>query len=130
MELFSKSAKDGADVVLDRKVALSQLDGDADTLAMLLDLFRADAPNTLEAIRKAVKESSASGLRSAAHKFKGSLSALGAGLAMKAALQLETIGRAGDMTGAQSALTVLEHEIGRLGPELDDFSKELRSSSH
>jgi len=124
----SKHSKD--DVVLDRKVALGQLDGDVDTLAMLLDLFRADAPNTLEAIRKAVRENSANGLRSAAHKFKGSLSALGAGYAMKAALTLETIGRTGAMAEAQAALAILEQEVVRLEPELADFSKELRSSQH
>jgi len=128
MELSSRAPKD--DVVLDRKVALSQLDGDADTLAMLLDLFCADAPNTLEAIRNAVKENNAASLRSAAHKFKGSLSALGAELAMKAAMQLETIGRTGNMGEAQGSLVVLEREIERLEPELADFGKELRASRH
>ncbi len=119
--------KDNSGVVLDRESALEQLDGDAETLAMLLDLFRTDAPGVLETIRSALKESNAGAVRSTAHKIKGSLSVLGAPAAMHAALKLEAIGRSGNMQEAPAAFAVLEQELHRLYPELMQFGRDLRN---
>jgi len=117
-----------SDVVLDREIALDQLDGDTETLAMLLDLFSTDAPTTMDMIRSAVGANNPAALRSTAHKIKGSLSVLGAPAAMQVALKLETMGRTGNMQDAPATFAALERELARLYPELTQFASELRQS--
>ena len=46
------------------------------------------------------------------------LGTIGAYAAADAALRLEQIGRGADLAGVDEALAALEHEVGRLEPEL------------
>ena len=98
----------------DQESALSRVQGDAELLTELIDLFLDESPGLLSRIRSAVTAQDSVGLESAAHQMKGAVGNFSANGAFDTALQLEGIGRGGDLTGAQDALHSMEHEIGRL----------------
>ena len=56
-----------------------------------------------------------------AHSLKGAVGIFGAFAATDAALRLEAMAHAGDLTGAPEAYTALEKEISRLKPALADL---------
>ena len=76
-------------------------------------------------MREAIQESNPEGLQKAAHTLKGSVSNFGATLAVQAALDLETMGKAGDIGGAAGALIILEKEIDRVRKKLISFKEEI-----
>jgi signal transduction histidine kinase/CheY-like chemotaxis protein len=99
---------------LDVAAALAYVDGDRELLAELLTVFSEDAPGHLEALRCALDQAIPGDLMKAAHTFKGSLRALGAGNAAALAEDLERIGRAGGLDGAADLLPRLEQEVTRV----------------
>jgi HPt (histidine-containing phosphotransfer) domain-containing protein len=105
--------------VSDREAALAAVDGDLGLLAELAELFLSDAPGLLDEMRRSVREGDAQGLRCSAHAFKGAASNFRAQATVKAALQLECMGRDGDLGGAERALEQLVYELDRLRPQLE-----------
>ena len=60
-------------------------------------------------------------VRRLAHSIKGSASCFSAPSAVSAAVRLEFMGRDDDLTGADEAYSVLEHELKRLQQALTKF---------
>ena len=110
---------------LDKSQILDQVGGDKDLLKEVVALFLDDCPKLIEQMREAIQESNPEGLQMAAHTLKGSVSNFGATLAVQAALDLETMGKAGDIGGAAGALIILEKEIDRVRKELISFKEEI-----
>lgn len=90
---------------------LDRLDDDRALLGELVELFRADSPNHLRAAQKAIDLQNFMELERAGHTLKGALGNLSANEASTLALALETMGRAHDLTQAQSTLAQLTEEI-------------------
>jgi len=107
-----------ADELLDR------LDGDRVFLAELTDLFRADYPRQIAAIRAAIQQNDALGVKQASHSLKGALSNLAASPAREIAANLERLGASGDLAPAQIVLGDLEKEITRTVESLDALCQE------
>jgi CheY-like chemotaxis protein len=100
--------------VVDFPRLLERVGGDRKALGQLVRIFRADSPKQLARIRKALRESDAAALRSAAHAVKGAVSNFAAPAATEAALRLQRMGDTGHLAGAEGALDRLEREIGRV----------------
>jgi HPt (histidine-containing phosphotransfer) domain-containing protein len=95
-------------------VALSYVGGDRALLDELLDIFAEDAPVRMDAIRRAIAGGDAQVLMREAHTLKGALKVLGAAAAAGLALDLETLARHGDLSGAREVGAALDRSMGRL----------------
>ena len=104
--------------ILNLAAALERVGGDSELLEEVAKLFLDSAPDLLGQIREAVGSRDPQALQHAAHTLKGSVGNFGAEAAFEAALRLEKMGRAGDLTGIEEAYAALESEMQRLEPAL------------
>jgi signal transduction histidine kinase/CheY-like chemotaxis protein/HPt (histidine-containing phosphotransfer) domain-containing protein len=103
---------------LDPAEALEQTGGSMEVLRALVALFSEECPKLMGEIRASIARSDAAALRRAAHTLKGSAGIFAARAAAGAAGELESVARAGDLTGVEQALATLDIEIARLMPAL------------
>jgi CheY-like chemotaxis protein len=99
---------------LDPMDLLSRVDGDRGLLSELVRAFLTTAPQQLAAIDAALERGEGMALSRAAHTLKGSVGTLAAMRALKAADRVESLGMAGDLSGAGAARRELGVEIERL----------------
>ena len=111
---------------MDRKELLDKVYGDTDLLVEIIDTFLDMAPDSLDSIRRAIESNDASKVCESAHFLQGSVGNFEQGLAFQAALELETIGRSGDLSRAYEAFETLKIELENLNYSLKIFSSELR----
>jgi two-component system sensor histidine kinase/response regulator len=104
---------------LDRELALSRVGGDAELLKEIAALFMEDYPSVLAEIRVAAARGDAKGVERAAHGLRGSVANFGAQTAVDAALQIERMGRDGDLSRVREAIDTLALALGALHPELE-----------
>jgi len=110
--------------------ALAQADGDAHLLADLAALFIRDYHRLFGQIREAISAEDPSVVQRAAHTLKGSLGIFAATAAVQIALQLEQMGREGDLANADCACTRLEEEIERILPHLKKLEQAPTGTEH
>jgi HPt (histidine-containing phosphotransfer) domain-containing protein len=96
-------------------------------LRELAKIFLEDCPIRLSAIQAGVERRDAAALREAAHALRGSVANFGAAQAVEAALKLELMGKAGDLTGAPAAFADLQHAMAAL---VGDLGTITRQSAH
>jgi HPt (histidine-containing phosphotransfer) domain-containing protein len=107
--------------VLDRKVALSRVDGDVELLKEIAVLFLENYEMWLSELREAAARGDARVVENTAHGLKGSVANFGAQAAVEAALRLETLGRGRDLTDVSQSLAALESALAALRPELESL---------
>ncbi len=98
--------------------ALARVEGDRQLLADMAELFLEDGPKLLSEVRAAVAQHDSKALERTAHALKSSVGNFSAHPSYDAALNLEKIGRGGDMTAAEEACRLLEQELARLWPAI------------
>jgi two-component system, sensor histidine kinase and response regulator len=108
----------------DPKDVLARVGGDRALLAELVELFRGQWPDMVADLRKAAGDGDAPALARHAHTLRGAVASLGARTSADIALALETMARAGSTDGADTRLTELEYELGRLEHGLADLSRD------
>ena len=108
----------------DLEAALKRVEGDEALLQEIADLFLESCPGLLAEIREAVTGGENHELARAAHTLKGMVGNFGAEGAVEVALRLETMGREGDMAGAEGAYTELEVEVEHLKKALTRLNAE------
>jgi two-component system sensor histidine kinase/response regulator len=113
----------------DLKSALVRVEGDKALLADLAKLFCEESPRMLAAVRTAVASKDADALERAAHSLKGSVATFAAANAFEAALKLERLGRAKELTGAEKVCAVLSAEVERLRADLEDWVEQQKQPS-
>jgi PAS domain S-box-containing protein len=96
---------------IDIASALARVEGDVELLQEMVALFLEELPDLLTNLREAVTAGDAKAIERAAHKLKGSVGNFAAQPAFEAALRLEKIGRAGDLTEAEPAYQALLQDI-------------------
>jgi PAS domain S-box-containing protein len=111
-------AGEPAEGPLDLATARKRVCGDDRLLGELAALFCREAPGWMGEIRSAVAAGDAPRLRRVAHTLRGSASTFGARAACEAAQRLETMGRGGDLAGAEEACAVLAAALEQLQPAL------------
>ncbi len=104
--------------ILNLAAALERVGGDQELLEEVAQLFLDTSPDLFTAIGHAVEARDARALERAAHTLKGSVGNFGADATFQAALQLEKMGRSGNLTGVDEAYHALETEMNRLRPAL------------
>ena len=87
---------------------LSRVDGDEEIFGELCDIFLDDAPKRLAAIRAALEARDATGVRAAAHAFKGAAGVFDATGIVDAARRLEQMGDQGRLEGTDAVFHELE----------------------
>jgi HPt (histidine-containing phosphotransfer) domain-containing protein len=84
-------------------------------------MLTSDGPTLLEQIGAAVGAGDAPAVGRLAHSLKGMISNFCAPAIQVCALELEKMGKAGDLAGAAPALRHLRERVGALTGELQDF---------
>lgn len=87
---------------------LSRVDGDEEIFGELCDIFLDDAPKRLAAIRAALEARDATGVKAAAHAFKGAAGVFDASGIVDAARRLEQMGDQGRLEGSDAVFRELE----------------------
>jgi HPt (histidine-containing phosphotransfer) domain-containing protein len=119
---------DKACELLDRTAILDRVGGDLDFLEEIAALFAEDCPKLLTDIRSAIAAGNPTALEHAAHTLKGSVANFGAEPARQAALELEMLGRKGDLRPAPEACVVLEREMERFTSALLTLARQLKAA--
>jgi CheY-like chemotaxis protein len=99
--------------VLDWGEALERVDGDREILRSLGRLFLDECPGWMGELNEAVRHRDAPRIKRLAHNLKGSLGAVGARSAFDVALEMEAMGRTGDLTGVEDTYTALQETVRR-----------------
>ena len=110
---------------LDRASLLDRVEGDQELLAEMIQLFLADAPKLLDAMRKALQRGDMILLERSAHSMKGAAGNMSALITVNAAMQLEQSSKKGDAESSKSNLAALEIAVERLLPLLADLCQEV-----
>ncbi len=103
---------------LDQDVIDSLRELDGETFGELVDLFLEDTPPRLRALEEALAGDDADALEQAAHALKSSCGNLGAVVMSDMLRTLESMGRAGDLSGAARVLERTNREFRRVMDEL------------
>jgi signal transduction histidine kinase/DNA-binding response OmpR family regulator/HPt (histidine-containing phosphotransfer) domain-containing protein len=120
------------DVALDPKALanLRETVGEDDGfMAELLDTFLQDAPRLLDAMRQAVEAGDAQGLCIAAHSLKSNSADFGAMTLSGLCRELESLGKAGTLEGADSRVTQAETEYARVQITLGALRRSLEGET-
>ena len=104
--------------VFDRASLLDRVDGDADLLGVIIDIFLEDAPNALRAIETARAAGDAPALRLAAHALKGAAANISAEALRAAAHELESLAAEGCLMETDAALARVRSAVAALAPAL------------
>src|SRR5262249_37900930 len=80
-----------------------RVEDDAEWLAEIVEMFLKGSPRLLADVRAAVAAGDGATLKRAAHTLKGTASNFGAAAVVAAALELEMMGKRGDLAGAGPA---------------------------
>jgi HPt (histidine-containing phosphotransfer) domain-containing protein len=80
-------------------------------------------------IRRAIAEDDAQRLQRAAHTLKGSLAYLSAQTCYDMALEMELIGRTGELASARPLFVRLARQMERLAPELTAYVEQAQLQS-
>jgi CheY-like chemotaxis protein len=117
----------------DLDAALARVDGDAQFLRKLADMFLEKCPQTLAQIREAIARGNAAGVKPLAHNLKSAVGMFAAQAALDSAYKLETASAAGNQPDIEAAYDELEKAIGRLSPCLVALGADalvLQGSAH
>jgi two-component system sensor histidine kinase/response regulator len=93
---------------------LDRIDDDRSLLAELIEIFRREYPDNLQAAQRAIDTRNAEDLQRAGHTLRGSLGNLSASGASAMAAELEASGRSNDLSKAQAVLNKLVSELGNV----------------
>ncbi|MFB3916749.1 MAG: response regulator [Terriglobales bacterium] len=111
--------------VFKREQALARAGGDEELLAELADIFCRQSGRMLAAVEHAVQVRDAAALRIAAHTLKGSASVFGAERTVALAVELEEMGKHGDLPGAEARFRDLTRAVHDLLASLQTLQKEV-----
>jgi PAS domain S-box-containing protein len=103
--------------------ALERVGGDHKLLAELVRLFLREQGGWLTEMRRAQAAGDAALLKRVGHNMKSCLGNFGARAAFGHALRVETVGREGNLAGADEACRALEQSLERLRPALEAFAQ-------
>ena len=109
--------------VFDLEGLRGRVEGDLGLMAELIDLCLTHAPQMLAELDSAVAARDGQRIMRSAHTLKGMLKNMCAAEGAAAALELESAGRANDLTQADQSLVALKEKIDELRNVLTEFTK-------
>ena len=114
-----KAPRFAIEQVLNLAELQQRVDGDAELLLEIVNLFIEHRPNIMGELQKGLAAGDCRAVEHAAHQLKGSIGNFAALIALQPALELEMMGRGKNLTGA-------EEVFARLNGELDELESTLR----
>ena len=121
--------EDSEKSVFDREALLTRVADDQNLLREIIELFLAEAPELMQALRASVECRDSSSLERNAHALKGAVGNFGTKGAYEVALKLETMGRSADLSRAPEMLAELETKVSRLESALEAFKDSIADTS-
>ena len=106
------------------KDLFQRIDGDRIFLSELLQLLREDSPEQIRTAREAIANGNAAALQRVGHALRGALANLAAPTAAAIAGELESKGKAGDISSAAITLSAFESELTRVIASLEALCME------
>jgi HPt (histidine-containing phosphotransfer) domain-containing protein len=97
-------------------------DAGADFVGELIETYCSETPQLIAKLRYALDVNDTGAFRQAAHSIKSSSNTFGALSLGEMAKELEMLGRAGDLAGAQETVDRLAAEYDRVQLALEDLS--------
>ena len=97
--------------VFDMDHAREITDGDMEFLKKLVEIFKADFPERIERISRAIKEKDFKALNETVHSLRGSSGNLGLTRVYELALKLEHMGKAKNIEDADKTLDELKEKL-------------------
>jgi len=98
--------------VMDLNAAMSNMDGDAELLREILEIFLETADDQIAGLRGAIAAGDVQTVAIDSHGMKGGASNFCAGAFVKSALALEMLAKDGSLAGAEGLLdTMVEHLV-------------------
>lgn len=107
----------------DEAELLERVDNDREFLAETVEMLVSDGPALLAQIRAGVAAGDAAAVGKHAHTLKGMISNFCAPDAQACALEVERIGKGGDLGAAPAAVETLETRVRALTDELTAFAR-------
>jgi HPt (histidine-containing phosphotransfer) domain-containing protein len=104
--------------LFDEAELLEQIDHDWEFLGETVEMLAADGPALIREVRQAMVASDAAALGRAAHTLKGMVANFCAPSAQATALELEKMGKAGDLSSAPPVVAALEAQLQALTGQL------------
>jgi hypothetical protein len=101
---------------------LARVGGDAKLLRAIVHTFVSDYPAKLRNIKRAIARKDAPGLASAAHAMKGAVAIFGAEDAVESAVELQQMGRQGNLANAPASFGKLDEALARLNAKLREYA--------
>lgn len=92
-----------------------------DDLKSILESFNEITPTVIEQLEKAITEQNPEQVRHHAHTLKGSAANVGAMALPAIALEMENMGRAGDVSGAAVLFEKIKASYSELTNELNNY---------
>ena len=115
-EMAAATRGPSAPVEFDPRPLLQRLSDDTELCRELIGLFQEDSPRMLASIRAAIESADAEALERTAHLLKGSASNFGAEEVVRAAQQLEKLGRHYDLQEGRNGYHDLERALRQFVP--------------
>jgi CheY-like chemotaxis protein len=104
--------------MLDKPALLARVGGREDRLRTIIQVFLDESSMLMAELNDAIIRGDASRLRRPAHSLKGAVGIFGAPGVVAAAVTLESLGQAGELSGATEAYSHLDRELGKLKSHL------------
>jgi protein-histidine pros-kinase len=107
--------------LFDEKELLDRVDNDWDFLADTVQMLETDGRALMSEIRRAANAGDAAALGRAGHTIKGMISNFCSPATHASALEVETIGKCGEVAAAPAAVTILETRLEELIAGLNEL---------
>jgi HPt (histidine-containing phosphotransfer) domain-containing protein len=108
----------GGNNIIDMTEVLERADGDMELVVEIAELFLEDCDQLLFKVRDSITQNDIDTFTRSAHTLKGSAANMSAKSVASIALELEMMGRNGDISRAWEVYKMLEEEIRNLKPVL------------
>jgi HPt (histidine-containing phosphotransfer) domain-containing protein len=102
---------------------VERLGGDDELARQLVSLFLTEYPRMMHAIRESIDGGVADTVRRAAHAFKGSVSNFIDDGPVSTALEIEILGKEGNLAGVPAIFVRLEAEVAQLVVGMREFEQ-------
>ena len=109
-----KNTSAGTDLPYDKATALKAVDGNEELFTTIVEVFFEEADDLLPKLPAAIAAKDAELLQRTAHTMKSSCASIGADAARASALELEMIGKSGDLSKAPEAAADLKSKMDQL----------------
>jgi signal transduction histidine kinase/DNA-binding response OmpR family regulator len=109
----------GEAVVFDKEAMMTRLAADMEFMRYVATVFMDDIPKQIHHLKESIDAGDREEVHRQAHSLKGAAANVDGHCMMRVALEMERLGKTGDMNGVREKMPRLEHEFKRLKEALE-----------